>query len=306
MSGSVPTYSLYGEAARNDADFWLHCETIASRSGKYRWEIGEHRHENFQQFLYIRDGSGDARLGPSLCPLTPPCVVAVPPGLRHGFRFSTDVDGLVVTFLAGRLPRLSQWLTAAEVIKLPEDDDGRFVHAAFDRLSAESQEHRNGRSVLIEACLSSIIVILGRLVTGSRDVAGTISAPERVRALSELVGQHYRRHLPVTAYARMLNLSPTHLNRLTRDVAGMSVRDLIASRLMDEARRDLVFSSASIKAIADDLGFTDAAYFSRSFARHTGMTPGEYRRAEWQKLETTTTARNQAAEKPSFTSHVNL
>lgn len=249
MSGTVPTYSLYGESTRNDADFWLHCETIASRSGKHRWEIGEHRHDNFQQFLYIRDGSGDARLGSSLRALSPPCVVAVPPGLRHGFRFSTDVDGLVVTFLAGRLPRLSQWLTNAEVIDLPKDDDGRFVQAAFDRLSAENDEHRSGRSVLIEACLSSIIVLLGRLVIGSREVKSTISAPERVRALIDLVGQHYRRHLPVTAYARMLNLSPTHLNRLTRDVAGMSVRDVIASRLMEEARRDLVFGSASIKRL---------------------------------------------------------
>ncbi|MDE1157315.1 MAG: helix-turn-helix domain-containing protein [Neorhizobium sp.] len=288
MAGEIPTYSLYGESIRENPDFWLHCETIASRSGRYRWEIGEHRHENFQQFLYIRDGSGDARLGSAMRVLSPPCVVVVPPGLRHGFRFSSDVDGLVLTFLANRLSRIAKSPTQPAVISLTGDDDGRFVAEIFDRLSSELNGHRPGRRDLVEACLTTIVVLLGRLATDGEDTAATPGA-DRVKALMDLVAQHYRRHLPVTAYARMLNLSPTHLNRLTREVAGMTVHDLINTRLIDEARRDLVFGTASVKTIADDLGFADAAYFSRTFARHTGMTPGLYRRAERQKLETAAT-----------------
>jgi AraC family transcriptional regulator, transcriptional activator of pobA len=306
MPGAVPTYSLYGEQTRENPDFWLHCETIASRSGLHRWEIGEHRHENFQQFLYIRAGSGDARLGACLHSLTPPCIVAVPPGLRHGFRFSSDVDGFILTFLASRLPRSSHWLIQPEIITLADGEDARLVETAFDRLSAELSDNKPGRSDLVEACLSMIVVLLGRLARGDTARNAATSTADRVGALTELIGQHYRRHLSVAAYARMLNLSPTHLNRLTREECGMTVHDLIMTRLMDEAKRDLVFGTASVKTIADALGFADAAYFSRSFTRHSGMTPGAYRRAEWHKLGVIAQAGFAAAEMPPFTSHVDL
>jgi AraC family transcriptional activator of pobA len=64
----------------------------------------------------------------------------------------------------------------------------------------------------------------------------------------------------------------------------MSIHDLIMARVIDEARRALVFTTASIQAVADGLGFADAAYFSRSFRKRTGQTPRQYRKAERERL----------------------
>ena len=46
---------------------------------------------------------------------------------------------------------------------------------------------------------------------------------------------------------------------------------------MQEARRLLIFTTASINEIGYQLGFNDPAYFSRFFTREAGMTPGRYR-----------------------------
>ena len=49
------------------------------------------------------------------------------------------------------------------------------------------------------------------------------------------------------------------------------------SRFFREAKRRLTGSSSSIGAIALDLGFEDAAYFSRLFHAKSGMSPQQYR-----------------------------
>ena len=48
-------------------------------------------------------------------------------------------------------------------------------------------------------------------------------------------------------------------------------------RLQLEAERDLVYTALDVKAIADTLGFSDAAYFSRFFAKRTGLNPSAFR-----------------------------
>lgn len=47
---------------------------------------------------------------------------------------------------------------------------------------------------------------------------------------------------------------------------------------MLEARRKLTYVPASVSSIAYELGYQDAAYFSRAFKRHSGMTPTQFRK----------------------------
>lgn len=60
-------------------------------------------------------------------------------------------------------------------------------------------------------------------------------------------------------------------------VLGISSLEVINARLVHEAQRDLVYTSSSIKQLADILGFSDEAYFGRFFRKHTGLSPREFR-----------------------------
>jgi AraC family transcriptional activator of pobA len=53
---------------------------------------------------------------------------------------------------------------------------------------------------------------------------------------------------------------------------------LIQQRVIKEAAVRLEASSATVKQIAFALGFKDTAYFNRFFRKHTGETPGAWRR----------------------------
>jgi AraC family transcriptional activator of pobA len=68
-------------------------------------------------------------------------------------------------------------------------------------------------------------------------------------------------------------------------MTGQSARELIARKLLDEAKRELVFTFDSAQEIAYRLGFADPAYFSRFFLKQTGETPRAWRLRERAKLE---------------------
>ncbi len=291
---SVPTYDLYGERQAERTSFWVHCETIAARSSAYQWEIGLHRHESFFQILYIHNGAGDALLEDQTVALKVPCVVLMPPGAVHGYRFSRDVEGFVVTIVADQLRLTSgvknqpaHWLASPQAVAVA-GGDGAFIDAIIRRVSEECEGSRRGRNELLEAYLTTVLMLIGR----SGAEAAPSDAPgdprqARVEMLNDLINLHFRAQLPAAEYARLLNLSPTHLNRIVRATTGMTVHDLIMSRVIEEARRALVFTPGTVQGIADGLGFSDAAYFSRCFRRRTGQTPGQFRRNERQKLKET-------------------
>ncbi|AFL49561.1 AraC family transcriptional activator of pobA [Sinorhizobium fredii] len=293
MKRTVPTYELYGEESGERPDFWLHCETIPSRSRLHHWEIGLHRHESFFQILYIARGSGDALFGETPQPISPPAVITVPPAVSHGFRFSPDIDGFVFTVLASHLPvapggrsRLGTWLATARLTPLGGSEDGRYVAETLKRLAEEWEARGSHRTGLLDAYLTTVLGLTARLAEAPRahESAGESENERRMERFDALLRQHYLTHRPAAFYARALGLSPTHLNRVVRAMAGQSVHEVIAGRLLEAARRELVFTRASIQEISFRLGFSDAAYFSRFFVRHVGMTPRTWRIAERQKL----------------------
>ncbi|MFD1745550.1 helix-turn-helix domain-containing protein [Rhizobium helianthi] len=286
MVVAVPTYSLYGDESPVDKGFWLHCETIISRSSAYKFEIGSHRHEYFLQFLYIRAGSGDAVLPQAVVPLRPPCVIAVPAGVTHGFRFSRDIDGFVITLLPDRLNRLdrdafSRWLRQPAVIPLDlAVPEASYLDTTFLRIAAEYESQLPGRDEVLETYVTSLMILLSRRISPQDDEAGEDPAFRRLQTLQQLISRHYRQHLPVEEYAALMGMSSTHLNRIVRQATGRSTHDLLTERLMEEARRELVFTGYSVQQVSENLGFTDPAYFSRVFRQRSGMTPRQYRERE--------------------------
>ena len=288
MTKPVPTFDLYGEKTRKEPDFWLHCETIPSRSSLHRYEISLHRHDSFFQILYISAGSGDALFCGGRWSLTPPAIVTIPPAVDHGFRFSPDVDGHVFTLLASHM-RLS-----GEVVRFASEPrvtlleagkpDSAFMIATLERLAGEWTNRRSGRTNLMEAYLVLALTLAARQWGRDNPQRGAGATAWHMERLDGLIQQHFRGQKPAQFYARELGISPTHLNRLVKSATGLTAHVYIGRKLIDEARRDLVFTQLSAQEIGIRLGFADPAYFSRYFLRETGETPRAFRVAERARL----------------------
>ena len=74
-------------------------------------------------------------------------------------------------------------------------------------------------------------------------------------------------------------ISARHLRKVFED-ATMSVSELIWTRRLEQARRDLTdpfHAHVSVTSIGYDVGFKDAAHFSRAFKSAFGETPSAFR-----------------------------
>jgi AraC family transcriptional activator of pobA len=84
--------------------------------------------------------------------------------------------------------------------------------------------------------------------------------------------------LQVTDYAKILCISPGHLNFLSKQFFDKKASYLIQEKKLLEAKRLLFHSAHSIKEIAYRSGFSDPAYFNRFFLKRTGLTPALFRK----------------------------
>ena len=78
--------------------------------------------------------------------------------------------------------------------------------------------------------------------------------------------------------AAAVGYSDRHLERLFRQVFGMSVWQFVVRSRVHAASRALTQSDRSITQIALAYGFCDASAFGRAFRASTGQSPREYRR----------------------------
>ena len=94
---AIPTYTLYGEHDCATEPDWLHWETVLSRSRLYGFRIAPHRHEQFFQILHLTRGAAEVTIDDVSRHVEPPVAIVIPALPVHGFVFSEDVEGVVVT-----------------------------------------------------------------------------------------------------------------------------------------------------------------------------------------------------------------
>lgn len=80
------------------------------------------------------------------------------------------------------------------------------------------------------------------------------------------------------ALAAELGVSPSHLNYVFCEAAGISLMRYVTSRRIEAAKNILQDSDEPLKDISQLTGFAGSASFCGAFKRATGLAPNEYRR----------------------------
>ena len=78
--------------------------------------------------------------------------------------------------------------------------------------------------------------------------------------------------------AELVYLTPDYISKLFRRKTGMSFGEYIQRRKIQEAQNLLENTDMSIGDVALCVGFSSFSYFSKTFKKITGMTPGDFRK----------------------------
>jgi AraC family transcriptional activator of pobA len=273
----IQSYSLFGESTH--LPDVMHCETIAERSVLHDWELAPHRHARLHQVMLVQSGGGLAHLDDQAVTLTPGCVVNVPPGHVHAFRFEKGTQGWVVTLADELLDEI-----LAHVGDVRQSLAQCCIHAGDAQVTSlmghiwqEYQASAPARALVLRGLSATLLGWMARALTPTQDNSPAATESRLVQRLRALIDQHYLAHWSVADYARALSVSTTHLTRVTRAATGVPTSALIEARTMREARRHLTYTHLSITTIAYALGYADPAYFTRVFTRDAGISPRGFR-----------------------------
>jgi len=98
-----------------------------------------------------------------------------------------------------------------------------------------------------------------------------------LRSFRNLLNKRYTTEHQVSGYADEIAVTADYLNKIVKNLTGVSAKEHIQNKLVLEAKRSLIFTDISNKELAFSLGFEEAAHFNNFFKKMTGMSPGEFR-----------------------------
>lgn len=164
-------------------------------------------------------------------------------------------------------------------IHLPDELYIRILQLLKD-IKTEIDTYRQNDVHVLRALLYEILMLLDRtyrkmIPAGSVNKEGSNAY---IRKFIELVNDCFREQHSVRYYADKLCITPNYLNEITNSVMRVSAKQYIQDKIIEESKRLLAYTDASVSEIAFGLHFSTITYFVRFFRLHTGMTPLSYRK----------------------------
>jgi RNA polymerase sigma-70 factor, ECF subfamily len=99
----------------------------------------------------------------------------------------------------------------------------------------------------------------------------------QLRRVEEYVQANLAGDLRLTKLSTLVHMSPYHFARLFKQGAGVTPRQFVIRRRIEAAKILLTAQHRPIGDVALQVGFTSQSYFTTTFRRVTGVTPGHYR-----------------------------
>jgi len=131
---------------------------------------------------------------------------------------------------------------------------------------------------IIISSLHILITLIHRVKTkGINKVQLTNYLKEFIK-FQNLLEKEFNNSKKVNFYSEKLGFSSKKLNSIVNYVANKSAKSFIDDVIIIKAKKDLLYSSLSVKEIAYKLGFKDPTNFFKYFKKNTSFTPESYKK----------------------------
>lgn len=208
----------------------------------------------------------------------------------HAFEVRPNIQGYVVLFTADYLKanlihsdivsfyRLYNYHLHEPVMQ-PQETGGEDFQTIFKQIKKEyAHPDRFGNDEILRLLLKVLLLKAERI---KRTVIAEQKNADwfiRFDQFREYLGKHYSSTRSVKDFAKMLRISPKHLNTICRSVSGTTAKQCIDNFMVLEIKRVLATSGNSIQEMAYAFGFDEPTNFVKYFKKHVGQSPTQFRK----------------------------
>ena len=158
-------------------------------------------------------------------------------------------------------------------------DEAQYLLTIITGLKVEMERPGTPQLEALISYLKILLINASRIKIERRDLeyVSIENGPAILSNLKDAIDEHFQSLHSPGDYAGLLNISTAALNRLSKTHFNKTLSNLIADRIITEAKRQLYLTAKSVKLIAHELGFNDEFYFSRFFKSNVAISPQFFR-----------------------------
>ncbi len=201
--------------------------------------------------------------------------------LRHDFDLSPlEMEEVSI----GEYPELTPFLYEGYIDFVFNEEEFAYIESILERLTKLHQQRSLGT---LERIRGSLLELIGFTVERyARDLQALSNTrpymqgrTDALRRVLKFIDEHLQRDISLNEVAEAAFLSPNYLSQLLKKQTGMAFVEWLTARRMERAQHLLAHTRERISSVANAVGFTDEAYFTRRFRQRFGQSPSEYRKS---------------------------
>lgn len=278
MTNTIPSHQISPIGSTSFFDFleW------SKKENEYDASF-PHRHQ-YYEIVFFDEGQGIHEIDFAPHQVNAPAIHFLPIGKVHKIAMEIPYAGFSLLFSSAFFPNGSALLSQLSYfqhqnpypILAPAENEYLQIKSWLMEIRAAFLGNSPDKWEWIRTHLSLILLQSQRLYQNN-DIQAYSHKSEVMQKFMNLIETHHLDHWLLQRYADELCISEPYLNILCKKEYGMSASNLIQERLIQAAKRKLVYTSDTVKEIAFDLNFNDPSYFIRFFKKQVGSSPNAYR-----------------------------
>lgn len=223
-----------------------------------------HRHACYEVMLYLW-GRGELVTPQKLYSFSPGTIIIVPPGILHGSR---SEDGFCNISVGGNFYGAFSFDAPYSLTDTESSEGTTLVSLIY--------ENRYGNAEYLAALCRAYSAFLAQHIKNENDI--TTAVRRIVSVISERATDS--RFSPEMLLSES-GYAPDYIRAHFKKITGKTPISFLTDIRMEHARFSINIygNTLSLSEIAENCGYTDYVYFSKTFKRTFGMSPETYRKS---------------------------
>lgn len=102
-----------------------------------------------------------------------------------------------------------------------------------------------------------------------------------IRKIQDFIYKNYGDDVSISYVSELFNLSPSYLSKLFHEKTGQKYIDFVTQVRIEKAKQIIIENtSATVKQVAEAVGYSSVRHFSKTFQKYTGKLPSDFRKID--------------------------